>query len=198
MCSTVEKRIYQNKSAKPRASRIYQKKPNEYCICMEKTKKIPNMSVAVIIDPKEGLMLLKEAARGINKGYVAGPGGKQEKGESLAHSAEREVLEETGISVKLKPAGYKVCYENGQEYTVSYFMGVASSSEDKIISTPEGKVGWVKISEIPYNRLRPEEEEILPKILEAMQNNESMSIRAEVHYQPDFSVTVSVINNASS
>lgn len=59
---------------------------------------IPGVGVAVI---NNGELLLVKRGRGPNAGLWAIPGGKVEWGESMRDAAVREVLEETGIEVKL-------------------------------------------------------------------------------------------------
>lgn len=56
---------------------------------------VPAVSAALI---RDGRLLMVRRIHPPNRGYLALPGGKVEPGESLQAAAQRELLEETGIS----------------------------------------------------------------------------------------------------
>ncbi|MEE9397645.1 MAG: NUDIX hydrolase [Methylococcales bacterium] len=69
-----------------------------------KNQKFPNPEVAVgaIVFNKSGQVLLIRRGKKPALGQWSVPGGKQEAGETLTEACCREVLEETGIEVKLQ------------------------------------------------------------------------------------------------
>ena len=57
-------------------------------------------SLSIIEDDKNHKFLMIRHHRGINKGCVNFPGGKQEPGESMEDCVRRETLEETGLTIR--------------------------------------------------------------------------------------------------
>lgn len=66
-------------------------------------RELPRVGVGAIVI-HEGLLLLVKRASAPGKGFWAIPGGLVELGETVREAAERELLEETGISVRAKEA----------------------------------------------------------------------------------------------
>jgi 8-oxo-dGTP diphosphatase len=100
-------------------------------------------------------LLLKEATRGVSKGKWNGPGGKIDKAETPLQCIIRETYEETGITM-IKPFyhGRLFFYMNGQKKLT--FLGYLFSTKrfkGKARGTEEGEVKWVKISQIPYEKM---------------------------------------------
>ncbi len=100
-------------------------------------------------------LLLKEATRGVSKGKWNGPGGKIDKGETPKQCIIRETYEETGIRM-INPFyhGRLFFYMNGKRSLT--FLGYLFSTRKfsgKAKSTEEGKVKWVKIKDIPYEKM---------------------------------------------
>ena len=62
------------------------------------TLKTPQVAVAAVVTNGTGVLLVKRAAAP-NKGLWAIPGGSVELGETLQQAAEREVKEETGLTI---------------------------------------------------------------------------------------------------
>ncbi len=58
----------------------------------------PVVAVGAVVLKKNSVLLIKRAKEP-NKGSWSLPGGRQELGESIGQTAEREVLEETGVRV---------------------------------------------------------------------------------------------------
>lgn len=59
----------------------------------------PRVGVGAVVF-KDGKVLLVKRGKSPSKGMWAIPGGRVELGETLQHAAEREVLEETGLTIK--------------------------------------------------------------------------------------------------
>lgn len=68
-------------------------------------RELPRVGVGAIVI-REGRILLVKRASSPGKGLWAPPGGLVELGETVREAAEREMLEETGISVRAKEAFY--------------------------------------------------------------------------------------------
>lgn len=60
---------------------------------------LPQVGVGVVVLNAEHEVLLIRRGEEPNKGLWSIPGGKQEPGETLAQTAHREVLEETGVTI---------------------------------------------------------------------------------------------------
>ncbi len=60
---------------------------------------LPQVGVGVVVLNKQNDVLLIRRGQEPNKGLWTIPGGRQEAGETLAETAHREILEETGITI---------------------------------------------------------------------------------------------------
>lgn len=60
---------------------------------------LPQVGVGVVVLNDTGEVLLIRRGEEPNKGLWSIPGGKQDPGETLAETAHREILEETGVTV---------------------------------------------------------------------------------------------------
>ena len=68
-------------------------------------RELPRVGVGAVVI-HEGRILLVKRASPPGKGFWAIPGGLVELGETVREAAERELLEETGISVRARDAFY--------------------------------------------------------------------------------------------
>ncbi len=96
---------------------------------MGKHYKIPVSVLVVIYTPDLQVLLLERAD---HPGYWQSVTGSQEQGETLAQTARREVLEETGIDVSkhvLTDWGMSNVYEIYPEWRHRYAPGVTSNTE---------------------------------------------------------------------
>ena len=59
-----------------------------------------NASLSIVEDTKMHRFLMIKHQRGINKGHLNFPGGKQEAGETMEECVIRETKEETGLDIK--------------------------------------------------------------------------------------------------
>ena len=112
----------------------------------------PNQSsMAVLIDPKDRILILKRPANLSpesfpNKWCI--PGGKALIGEAPLDNVIREVMEETGIKLKPQSTNYLL---NKQEEDKNYFFFVARVNEEpKIMNVLDEheEFKWIRADEI--------------------------------------------------
>lgn len=107
----------------------------------------------VMIRRDDGMVLVQE--RILHWKGIAFPGGHAEPGESFERSAEREILEETGLTVKnLELCGivHWDCPERKEKFIV-FLYRTSDFSGELISETEEGKVFWVKEDELKNMKL---------------------------------------------
>lgn len=95
---------------------------------------------------RDGKVLLQNRVKKDWQGYAL-PGGHVEPGESIVDSCIREMLEETGLTVKEpKLCGVKQFPIEGGRYLV--FLFKADAFEGTLRSSQEGKVEWVELDRL--------------------------------------------------
>ena len=120
-------------------------------------------SLSIIEDIKNHKFLMIRHHRGINKGCINFPGGKQEPGESMEDCVRRETLEETGLTI-LNPVkvGY-VEFPRFDYYVHIYkstkFSGKLHEKKDEV------ETFWQDADKIPYEQMRAADHDFLPDIL---------------------------------
>lgn len=110
---------------------------------------------------------MKTQTRGDGRGLLVLPGGKMESKETPQACAVRETFEETGLKVKnLETIGTFKFYVEGKglDYLVHIFS--TNSFTGSIRSTDEGKVKWVNVDKIPFNRMWDGDKYWLPLMLQ--------------------------------
>lgn len=94
----------------------------------------------------EDSFLLQDRVKEDWKGYAL-PGGHIEPGESIVDAVVREMKEETGLIIKTpRLCGIKQFPIEGGRYIV--FLFETDQFEGKIVDSDEGKMYWVKKSEL--------------------------------------------------
>lgn len=116
---------------------------------MQQVNKQVGVGTAVIIFNKENKVLLGKRLGSHGHGEYALPGGHLEFGESLEDCAKREVLEETGISLRYNP---KLVYTSTEMYDmgtdkakhyVTLFLAVILDDDQKPVNVePDKCEGW--------------------------------------------------------
>lgn len=95
---------------------------------------------------KEDSYLLQDRAKMDWNGYTL-PGGHVEPGESIVDAVVREMKEETGLVIKSpRLCGIKQFPIEGGRYLV--FLFETDQFEGKAVDSDEGKMHWIKISEL--------------------------------------------------
>ncbi len=107
----------------------------------------------------EDSYLLQDRVKKDWKGYTL-PGGHIETGESIVDAVVREMKEETGLTIKSpRLCGVKQFPIEGGRYIV--FLFETDQFEGKLVDSDEGKMHWVKITELSNVNLVNDFEELI-------------------------------------
>lgn len=123
-------------------------------------------TLTFVLDGDLLLMILKKRGQGAGKWNL--PGGKVAPGESEAQAAAREVLEETGISVeRLEQRGsLEFHFPEGGSWSNACSVFVARSFSGNLVAeNEECSAQWVPITEIPYDKMWPNDRLWVPALL---------------------------------
>ena len=120
------------------------------------------LTVLCLIHPEDSY-LLQDRAKKDWKGYTL-PGGHIELGESIVDAVVREMKEETGLMIKSpRLCGVKQFPIEGGRYIV--FLFETDQFEGKVVDSDEGKMHWVKISELLNVNLVDDFDELIEVML---------------------------------
>lgn len=114
------------------------------------------------------LLLQKKSVGLFGEGKWNGVGGKLVEGETFLEGVEREVLEETGLSVSnLIPHGI-LNFFFGQKAEPDWIVHVFSTCtfEGTMRPSNEGWLRWFTFDEIPYDEMWQDDEHWLPLLLD--------------------------------
>ena len=104
----------------------------------------------VMIEDDKGNVLVQRRTKGWN-GLVF-PGGHLKDKETATDSAIREILEETGLTIsKLRLCGIKQWFHNIEGRNVC-FLFKTKRFEGNLISSSEGEVFWMPLTELKKSR----------------------------------------------
>ena len=111
----------------------------------------------------EDSYLLQDRVKKDWRGYTL-PGGHIEPGESIVDAVVREMKEETGLMIKSpRLCGVKQFPIEGGRYIV--FLFETDQFEGKVVDSDEGKMHWVKVSELLYVNLVDDFDELIEVML---------------------------------
>ena len=111
----------------------------------------------------EDSYLLQDRVKKDWRGYTL-PGGHIEPGESIVDAVVREMKEETGLMIKSpRLCGVKQFPIEGGRYIV--FLFETDQFEGKVVDSDEGKVHWVKVSELLNVNLVDDFDELIEVML---------------------------------
>jgi ADP-ribose pyrophosphatase len=126
----------------------------------------PRVAVGAIVF-RDGRILLVKRGKAPAEGFWAIPGGRVEIGETLQQAAEREILEETGTTVRAREAVIAFdIIERDSEGSVRFHYVVVDLLADFVAGAlqPGGDaadVRWVSEAELPFLRVSPATRELL-------------------------------------
>ncbi len=107
--------------------------------------------------------LLQDRVKTDWKGYTL-PGGHIELGESIVDAVVREMKEETGLAIKSpRLCGVKQFPIESGRYIV--FLFETDQFDGKLVDSDEGKMHWVKKSELPNVNLVDDFDELIEVML---------------------------------
>ena len=143
---------------------------------------------------------LAEKQKKIGAGKLNGVGGKLEPGETPRQAAVREAVEEIGV----RPTVYKKMAElsfhneyNGEDVIDLQHqlchVYVATEWEGEPTETAEMKIpSWHKIDSLPFERMLPDDQEWLPRILSGI------AIKASFAFDKDWNIISQEINEVEA
>ena len=112
---------------------------------------------------KDGSYLLQDRVKKDWKGYTL-PGGHIEPGESIVEAVIREMKEETGLTIKNpRLCGVKQFPIDGGRYIV--FLFETDQFEGELADSEEGKMHWIKDSDLSNVNLVNDFEELIEVML---------------------------------
>lgn len=112
---------------------------------------------------KDDSYLLQDRIKKDWKGYTL-PGGHIETGESIVDAVIREMKEETGLTIKTpRLCGVKQFPIEGGRYIV--FLFETDQFEGELTDSEEGKMHWIKVSDLSNVNLVHDFEELIEVML---------------------------------
>ena len=100
-------------------------------------RELPRVGVGAIVI-RDGRILLVKRGSSPGKGLWAPPGGLVELGETVREAAEREILEETGITIRAKEAFYTFDFiDRDKEGKIKYHYVIIDFLADYISGEPK-------------------------------------------------------------
>lgn len=122
----------------------------------------PTEKATLLFVIRNGQILLIHKKRGLGAGKINGPGGRVEPGESAMECAVREVREELRIAAHgVKHAG-TVRFQFIDGYSIHGEVFTANDFEGTPTETDEATPHWFNLTELPYNRMWPDDELWMP------------------------------------
>jgi len=132
-------------------------------------RELPRVGVGAVVI-HEGRILLVKRASPPGKGFWAIPGGLVELGETVREAAERELLEETGISVRARDAFYIFDFiDRDADGTIRYHYVIVDFLADYLGGEPRAAddvsdARWLSPAEAAAMNLSPTTRKLLEQM----------------------------------
>jgi len=130
---------------------------------VERPDQLPSTLCYLVVDGR--LLMLRREKEPFAHHWTA-PGGKIQPGETPRQAIEREVREETGLSI-VEPKLKAICSETGgPDYNWLLFIFRAETYRGRLEPGGEGELRWLPLFEIDAWKLPSVDRRILPLILD--------------------------------
>ena len=110
-------------------------------------------------------VLLIHKKRGLGAGKINGPGGRLEPGETALEAAVREVGEELGVVPREPQMRGELHFQFADGYSLHCAVFLAADCDGEPVETDEAIPHWVRVAEIPYDRMWADDRHWLPGLL---------------------------------
>ena len=123
----------------------------------------------LLIDKHDNKILLGMKKKGFGAGKFNGFGGKVEAGEDVKSAAIRELREESSILVEpqdtIKVAELDFLFPHQEDWNQTVHIFVSHRWNGNPVESDEMVPKWFSLSEIPFDKMWPDDKHWLPKVL---------------------------------
>lgn len=115
---------------------------------------------------KDEILLIKGSSKKPWAGVHNALGGHIEKGESVIESADREIKEESGLTVTDTKLRGIVHATNFFGKDVMMFVTVSTTATKKVVANDEGELKWVKVADLDSIKIFEDIKPMIKHVLE--------------------------------
>ncbi len=113
----------------------------------------PTLAVSAVVVSDDRLLLVRRG-HGPAAGSWSTPGGRVERGETLAEAVTRELREETGVEAVCGPLlGWVERIEPDEHFVILGFDATLVGNDQPVAGDDAAEVEWVELHEVPERNL---------------------------------------------